>query len=171
MSFGNAPPPPPPTDPNGAYPANLTTAPLQAPMANQYVEGFIYTVVNGTFDGSRLQFGVVAEQVFQAYCAIQPQTWGYGPNGTAPYECLPNWGFSCGIQTCTSTNPNDSSQTITYATVKQSLCGTPGVCVCTATSCAAPTIVDITFDMMCSGSLDGSIAGALGDHNIHLKKQ
>ncbi len=171
--FGNAPPPAPPTDPNAAYPPGFMLGQLQQPMPSQYVEGFVFTVQGGTFDGTRLQFGVVAEQVFEAWCALQTQIWGDGADGGAPYACLPPWNFFCNGQTqiCVSTNPQNSSDTITYAQEKQDLCSPGGTCTCTATSCVAPTKVDITFDATCASStLEGTIAGALGNHAVHLKK-
>ena len=98
LVFGKGPAPPAPTDPNAKYPPDLAVSALSQPLPNDYVEGFVFTIANGTFDGSRLQFGVVAEDVFAAYCALQPQTWAEGTDGGAPYACLPPWGFFCNGQ-------------------------------------------------------------------------
>ncbi len=173
VTFGKGLPPPAPTDPNAVYPPNLAVSALQQPMPNDYVEGFVFTIENGTFDGSRLQFGVVAEDVFAAYCALQPQTWADGSDGGAPYACLPPWGFFCNGQTemCTSTNPNDSSQTITYSVEKQDLCSPGATCICNATTCAVTTTPDIAFDMTCTnGAFSGTIAGALGSHAVSVAR-
>jgi len=148
---------------------------LQAPAPVDYVEGFVFTIEDGTFDGATAQFGVAAEQVFEAYCALQPETWADGADGGAPYACLPPWGFFCNGQTeiCVSTNPNDSTQTITYSVEKQDLCSPGGTCVCDATSCNALANADVTFTLACSGasqSLDGTIAGVLGSHAVHATR-
>lgn len=171
VTFGGAPPPPAPTDPNGAYPPGLVSSMMQAPAPSQYLEGFVLTMLAGSFDGARLKLGVQSTQVFKAWCELQTQIWGNGGDGGAPYSCLPNWGYSGDGTTCSSTNPANSSQTITYTCEKLGLCG--GVCECTLTSCTVPvTAPTITFDMVYTpGKLDGSITGDLGDKNVHLKKQ
>jgi hypothetical protein len=171
--FGNTPPPPAPTDPNGVYPPGLSQGQLQMPAPNDYVEGFVYAAANPTFDGTNLALSVASTEVFQAYCALQPETWADGADGGAPYACLPPWGFFCNGQTetCVSTNPNDSSQTITYSVEKQDLCSPGGTCVCDATACNAQSVVDITFALACTGNaLDGTMTGALGNHAVHLAR-
>jgi hypothetical protein len=172
-TFGNAQPPPPPTDPNGAYPPGLTADAMQAPAPANYIEGFVFTILGGTFDGSRAKLGVQSTEVFKAWCELQPEVWGNGPDGGAPYSCLPNWGFSSNGAACTSTNPQNSAQTIDYSCEKLGPCGPfGGTCQCTAASCTVPVATpSIPFDLVFSStSLDGSIAGDLGDKNVHLKK-
>jgi hypothetical protein len=170
VTFGAGSPPPTATDPNGVYPPGFQSqGAMTTPSPATYIEGTIFTALGGTFDGSRLQLGIATAEVFKTWCAIQPQTWLQQPNGPPYYECLPNWGFSCNPSTCSSTNPQNASQTITYPAEKLWLC--QQVCQCDATTCSAPvTTADVKLDTVCSGTLDGSIAGSLGTHNVHLKK-
>ena len=169
-SFGNGPAPPPPTDPNAAYPPGFTGGMQFTP--SLYMEGFVFTVLDGTFDGSRVQLGVQSTEVFKLYCGLQTQIWGQASDGGAPYACLPNWGFLDMNGSCSSTNPRDPTQIIAYPCEKLALCNS-SVCQCTQTSCALPVATPtIHFDMVFTpGSLDGSIAGDLGSVNVHLKKQ
>ncbi|HSQ66617.1 MAG TPA: hypothetical protein VLM85_25525 [Polyangiaceae bacterium] len=178
--YGNAPPPPAPSDPNAAYPPGfVVTSPQQPIPENTFVEGSVLTILGGTFDGSHVTLGNESYEVFKAWCAIQAPTWGWGTNGGAPYHCLPNWGWTSTGATCTSPNPQDSSQVLTYACEKGYLCfpiGSQSLCQCDAGSCSLwEPGPDVTLDMaFVPTTLDGTITGIDGTsnaHHVHLKKQ
>lgn len=178
VTYGDGPQPPAPTDPNGVYPPTYVNSQQSGPnlggtLAPQnYIEGFHFTIAGGTTDGSRVRFGTQSTELFKPWCELQTQTWSEGNNGAPPYACLPNWGFQSDAASCSSTNPADASQTITYPCEKLALCEGASVCTCDASSCDVPTTTpDISFDMVFTpGALDGSITGSLGNENVHLKK-
>jgi hypothetical protein len=164
--FGNAPTPTPATDPNGPYPANYhMTTPFHG-------EGFAFTLLGGTFDGTRFRGGVMTLELFASWCSIQTKTYEFAPD-SGVYSCLPNWGYSSNFNTCTSTNPGNPSDKLVYDCEKLDLCN-GGACACTMKGCAPLMLVapgDITFDLMLqSSSMDGSTV-AFGGKNVHLKKQ
>jgi hypothetical protein len=180
MTFGVKSPPPPAQDPNVGYPAGFGESQGSQLQAFQG-EGFYYTAYGVSFDGTRLQFGVVSRQLWAGWCALQT-SYGQSPDGGGPaYGCLPTGGctdqidslgaLSCFLGSAPDLQPVDCG--------KMALCLAPGcgmgpVCSCSATGCAVDvTTPDITFDLQLSGGnkLDGSMAGTLGTHNVHLTKQ
>ncbi len=152
------------------------------------IEGFEYTVVDGTFDGSRLQFSIAETEVWQSWCALQPPIADAVNPGQ--YECLPNYG-GVGVEggsTCFLQNP-------TTGVIERVGCGAAGlclpppltICVCDAHTCGLDMPARVHFDVQVSGSkMDGSEAGLTHDlsispgddltsrgdvHNVHITQE
>ncbi len=173
--FGEAMAPPPASDPQADYPppsdANLAGPSYVGPQA-----GFVYTLVNPSFVGARLQFDVAPGELYQSWCALQtPYKDDF--NAGDYYNCLPNWGSigsggPGGTGSCSQMNP------VTMVRVPRDcgqlrLCTPGGACVCTATSCTANLAAPTHFDLAIAlPKADGSVVGLDGTtHNVHLTKQ
>jgi hypothetical protein len=178
---GSASSPPPPTNPDVGYPPSINWS-MPGPSSAFPGEGFVYTLVNGTFDGTRFRGGVVLRELWKAWCGLQQHIYGVQPDGGAPYACLPNLGCGegnngqCFLSSPTGMTPVDCG--------KMALChpcggsfiqgaGPFGVCDCTATACTIDlTQPDLSFDaQVVGGHLDGSTSGFIDNHNIHLTHQ
>lgn len=163
--FGSGTAPPPATDGNVGYPPNLTAS---GGSAGYYVyEGFEYTMRLGNVTDARVRFKLSTSELWSSWCPLEtPYDWGGGN-----YGCVPNWGWSSDGQTCLQTDPQSGAVTSRDCTLL-TLCTSSSVCSCTATACSANLQDDIQFDLHhLNDALDGSIAGTLGDHNVHLMRQ
>jgi hypothetical protein len=178
VTFGNEPPPPPPTDPDVSYPPGYLDMGVAAPSPLLYIEGFHYTVVKPSFDGQRLQLGVITPELWKAWCELQTKIYGSMPDGGGPpYNCLPNWGFMGSPSGCSQPDPS-TGQSVPVDCGKLALCGAEpsasGGCQCSATSCTINLdgTPDVSFDMRLSGDhIDGSTSGdTLGAHNVHFTR-
>ena len=144
-------------------------------MAGEVWEQFAFTIQNGTFDGTRLQFGINQAELWKQWCELQTPYpfWtesgcsadDAGPcdddGGIGGYWCLPNCGFTNASGNCTlNCGPNDSQMT-PIDCGKLSLCRAGGVCTCTATSCDVPLgPVGTHFDLRVDGeSMAGTVVG------------
>jgi hypothetical protein len=147
--FGGGPLLPPATDPTVIYPpAGVTLFDSSTPDS---IEGFEYTIEEGSFDGSELSFSVDALELWAGWCALQTPV----PMPPFPMPAPQSAGFWCGQQ-------ND-------ATDAQSEC--PSLCSCTESACAPLPLTPmnsnsaaISFDLLRSGDqLQGSVLGLLGE--------
>jgi len=138
-------------------------------------EGFGFTIVGGSFDGSsHVKVGVQTSELYKAWCALQTKTypWGMGlfhcvPNGTS--GTLPDGGDG-GV--CFVTDPM-TMKDILYDCYKMRLCQ-GDLCVCTQAACAVAQASgsDIAFDLILkSSTMDGTVGGGIGSHNVHFQKQ
>jgi hypothetical protein len=181
VTFGTQPAPAPPTNPSVGYPTSINWG---MPVHGFLGEGFVYTAQQIAIESPRVQLGVVSRELWKAWCALQPQAYGWANDGGGPpYGCLPNWG--CGSSEtgagCFLTSP--MNQMVTVDCGLMALCfmggcgggGEGAVCLCSATSCAVDmTMPDISFDMqLASDQLNGSLAGSLSSSvlNVHLTRQ
>jgi hypothetical protein len=166
MVFGDAPPPPAPTDPSAGYPANCPNdfAPYPMPFLG---EGFVYTIVGGTFDGIRLQLAVDTFELWKLWCDLQTP---FPNESNSGYLCLPDLGIAL-LQPsgCAQTTPMTQMQ-VPVDCCKARLCTTTVFCQCTASGCTHTSATDATFDMVVAPPrADGSIAGhAFDNHNVHF---
>ena len=169
--FGEAMAPPPATDPQADYPppsdANMGgTGYTSGPDA-----GFVFTLMSPSFDGTRLQFDVAPNELYEAWCGLQTpykDDFNAGDN----YYCLPNWGSGGDGTSCWQIDPMTMGK-VARSCGQLRLC-TPGTtCACTATSCTATLATSVHFDLMVAvPKADGSVAGLdSNDHNVHLTKQ
>ena len=171
--FGNGTPPPPATDPNVGYPDEEDTG------LNSQVEGFPYSMVDGSFTPNRLRFTFQDNEPWTGWCALQtPATEPL--NGTL--SCIPGWNGMVDPNTnyCALFNPAGGTMVVDCG--KFYICQAQ-VCICSETSCRVRVPEDArspldafvvrtaTFDLALSGSsASGSVRGALGDHNVHFTK-
>jgi hypothetical protein len=126
-------------------------------------------MLNGTWDGVRLKFGVDTHDVWSGWCALQ--TSYLQQAGSDSYGCLPNWGFSQGPGSCSQPDPM-TGMDVPVDCGKLFLCMMSEICSCDATACTlSMTPPDATFDMQIIGAkADGSTTGLFGDHNVHFVK-
>jgi hypothetical protein len=181
LMFGDAAPLAPPTDPDATYPPGFGES---GSVASTIVEGFAFTVTNGTLGGSRVTLQVQPNEAWHAWCALQtkiyPQYNGESDGSCGPllgYGCLPNIATMDGPGGCEWTSCEVKTPTFVDCG-KRELCGGGlGVCHCTATACMAalglggPTIA---FDLQLSGAaLNGSSTGISGGTplNVHLTRE
>jgi hypothetical protein len=172
ITFGNEPPLAPPASRDIAYPPGASTHHTPWPY-----EGFSYTATELAFDGTRLKFGIVAQEVWKVWCSLQSSyDWAPGAPGTC--GCLPNTWTS--IETsdtdlCTAMSPGSGG--MIFSCMRMSLCGLLGpigpgsVCNCVAGGCSADMHMPASIaDMRLSpGRFDGSITNlTTSTLNVHL---
>ncbi len=154
MTLGKGTPPPPATNPDIGYPpgliVNLTS--FRPPI----IEGFTYTLLDGTVQDGRARFGLPNNQPWRGWCALQapiadPVNYRYG--------CLPNTGAMVDPNTHECRIPLDGMDGM-YVPVdcrKLTLCGPGSPCVCDAQGCDADPngryLFDLHFDV---ASADGA---------------
>jgi hypothetical protein len=164
VTYGQAAPPPPPTDPNVGYPPGFPSQ--LGPPGPYRVDGFPYTALRVSFDGTRLQLQTNQNEAWKAWCELQTPTGDGWPCGQ--YGCIPNGSGMADFTTnlCTVQDPV-TGKTVTLDCGKWTLCHNPGLCSCTATHCTADmSYPDTSLDLQLSGShLDGSITGP---GNVHF---
>ncbi len=171
--FGTTPMPPPPVDPNVGYPPGVAqySSAVQVSHAQfvsetQYLETFLYTARNISFDGVRLRFGLASYELWAVWCALQTQIYATVPDSvfgeSPPYSCLPTpvglGPESGGVFPCVVPDPDAGWVPVDCG--KFDLCVLTFVCACTATSCASDPTVDILFDMQINGD---QLEGASGE--------
>jgi len=172
LTFGTAPPPPPPTSATELYPPGSggpAPGTLWSPNLVPFPDpGFPYTAVNISFDGTRLQFGIVKDELWKAWCELQTSyAWN---SGAQMCGCLPNFGGytvlstnDAGITTFVVTSTG-VTETVNWALL-QMCTGAYALdlCYCTAAGCStnmetADSILDLR---LAADELDGQITGAL----------
>jgi len=160
--LGSGSPPAPATDPNVEYPPGYTA---QGGSSTAWVQGFSYSMTNGSLSSGRLRFTLQDYELWAGWCALQTP---FDDSGM----CLPNWGGTCANGKCTLTNPANGQKLTNVDAGKWSLCSVVRVCLCSTTTCVANLWgggLWASFDMVISGKdASGSTAGALGDHNVHF---
>ena len=154
----------PPTNPNVGYPPGFGSG---GTLAGVPLEGFNFTILQGTYTAPRVQLQIQSNEVWKQWCQIQTMIYpkyNSAPNGACGgllgYGCLPNVAFSSG-STCSWSSCQEPAN-VSVDCGKLALCGAGSVCTCTATSCTVPLGPqgDISFDMvLSSGSLNGSERG------------
>jgi hypothetical protein len=169
----------PPTDPNAGYPpgtAGLVTL----------VEGFPYTLQNGTLQASHLTLQFSLDEVWAQWCSIQTPrlaTWGMADGNPPPppdvYDCLgpldgaaPNGSFSVGPTGCGYELTDGGTSSVDCA--KFMLCGAAGsaVCQCSAAGCRVPEsgpIASLDLVLMITQA-DGSLSGTFGDYPVRFTR-
>jgi hypothetical protein len=175
--FGDAPVLAPPTDPSVGYPPGYS----QSLGSTSLLEGFEFTLLQGTYTAPRLQLQVAPQELWQKWCQIQttiyPQ-YDSAPGGACGpltgYGCLPNAATMMSANGCSWSSCQQPSTPIDCG--KLQLCGAGSPCSCTATSCTVQVgpMGGVSFDLqLVGGALDGSTAGigSQGVLNVHLTKQ
>jgi len=169
IEFGDSPPLPPPTDPNVGYPPGMSGGmgggSLQGP-----APGFQYTMIDASFDGVRLRFGVASREIYKAWCEMQTPIFDE-VNG-AGWGCLPNWGGGGGDGKCFMDNP-ETNEKVYVDCGKMQLCMWEHACSCTAQGCTAEMGAGVQFDMQLHPPAgNGSVAGLDGSlHTVYFTKQ
>ena len=143
-------------------------------------EGILFVPRPISFASGALSMGMSLDDLAVQWCALQTHIYGTQPDGGGPpYACVPNWVETVDLEHgCSQTNPaTDASVPVDCQ--KFGWCVIQGaqgdnVCECSATECHASTYSlqpDITLDLELSDRrLDGTIMGAMGMHNVHLRK-
>jgi hypothetical protein len=169
VTFGNAPAPAPPTSGNEPYPTadvgDLNTA---APY-----EGFPYTAIQVSFDGTRLRLGTVHKELWKTWCSLQT-SYDWAPSAAGNCGCLPDWpsmgSTDPNASDCVLTDP-DTGADVPVSCALTAPCLIYPVCYCTAGSCTVDmTHADTTIDVrLASGQFSGSVVGLpLSPLNVYL---
>src|SRR5277367_1872302 len=87
ITYGQGTPPPPAIDASSVYPSSAFWSLHDAPAL---IEGFAYSTLGGSLDGTRLQFRTNAVEAWTSWCALQTPTNDGWPAGV--FQCLPNGG-------------------------------------------------------------------------------
>lgn len=178
--FGTVPLYAPPTNPNVGYPPWEEDAGQQQPYGVPLPydpEGFLFTVRDGTLDGSRLRFSVDPDEIWSAWCALQTPylvSAVAGEDGASlyTYSCLPpSAGDSspCKVESECQAFGECADEDGGLATVdcaKLALCAPQdSPCACDAGSCseAVDPSNDETFDLQVTATtMDGNLGGGNG---------
>lgn len=156
LTFGTAAPPPPPTSSTESYPPDAGPGFGYAPFP---YPGFPYSAVNVSFDGTRLQFGIVRSELWKGWCELQT-SYSWAPNAVG-CGCLPDWGGYDTPTVCELTEPDSGTRELFDCRLAVP-CEWPGSsCNCTSAGCSVdmsnPTD---TLDLQLAGTtLDGQITG------------
>jgi len=144
--FGGGPMLAPATNAAALYPPSAATLPANdTPEGGLDIEGFEYTIAEGSFAGSQLQFEVDVSELWESWCKLQTPVVMETPHPTPGAPTT----FWCGPP---GVPPNGTNA--------QNQC--PGFCTCTETACTAQpvSVSPISFDMNQSGDqLSGSVLG------------
>jgi hypothetical protein len=157
--FGSGTPPAPATDPNVGYPPGFSMSSIIA----EPTEGFSFAITSGSLVSNRLRFAINGFQLWEGWCALQP----------APTDgsdmCVPNWGGGSDGDACYQVDPAGTRVAVDCG--KVSLCFMNRVCACSPAGCVANAGMEVTFDMFeVDGTASGSVAGNIGEHNVHFTK-
>jgi hypothetical protein len=169
VTYGQGTPPAPPTDPSVGYPVGTD---WRRQPTTWLIEGYPFTGVEPSFDGTRLQIHTVTSEPWKAWCELQTPTNAGFPSGE--YGCLPDWpGMSVNGKVTLTDPATGATETVDYG--KLMLCGFYGqVCACSAASCTvAMNNPDAWFDMQLSGTakLDGTLTlAASGKLTVHFAR-
>ncbi len=162
----------PPTDPNVGYPpGNQGVVSL--------VEGFPYTILDGTLSGAHLSVQFSEYEVWTQWCAlqkpylVQPGTDAGPASDAGPdiYDCVPagapgvTVGF--GPMGCVMVDSDGASSPLDCGKLR--LCGGlgPTVCQCSATACRVSTLPTpaTSLDLVIArATADGTMTGEFGDY-------
>ncbi len=160
----------PPTDPNVGYPPYAVYSSVTA------VEGFPYTIRDGTKSASNVTLRVVENEAWSAWCELQT-SYSWPPNddaGTsAGYACEPPFdgGLEFGPAGCASYDYATHQRT-PFDCDKYWLCGSE-VCSCTATGCSLNPDggVDLDLSLSLAGDVaSGTTSGAFGTYAVNFKR-
>jgi hypothetical protein len=158
----------PPTDPNVGYPPGVVFSyGLGGP---PLVEGFLYTILNGSWTGSQLTFQFDEFQVWTQWCAIQTSylvqlgndSGAPGVVATNQYSCLPRsdgGAFEIAPSGCFTSSNSSAMSPIDCGKVE--LCTGPAPCQCSAGGCQvisgpAASVGLTATDTHADGTLSGS---------------
>jgi hypothetical protein len=161
----------PPSDPSVGYPpgAQFSLADL--------VEGFPYTILDGSLSGSHLTFQVAEYEVWTTWCALQTsyltQASDSGAFGSASdvYECVPAVEKEIGPTGCFLFD----SMTMSMSPIdcgKLALC-TSETCQCSAIGCQVNPSPnpDIVLDLVLAATTaDGTTSGTLGSYAVQFTR-
>jgi hypothetical protein len=171
--FGHGSPlPPPPTDPTVPYypnPQNTNAIP------GALLEGFPYTVIAPSLDGSRLRFSMASREPYRPWCELQTSYLWFATAPNCTFGCLPNWsgkGNGSPAGPITLTNP-DGGPNMVVSSGYFALCADPSsaACDCDPTLCTVrlDRPAGPTFDMqVTAGHMDGSVVIGGGTNNVHF---
>jgi hypothetical protein len=169
LTFGMGSPPAQPTSGTDVFPPGFEGDVSSVPFP--YI-GFPYTVTGVSFDGTRLQLGIVTNELWKTWCGLQT-SFDWGPLAPGMCGCLPNWsgmGSTIGTGSCSINNPTTgAAEAISCALVGP--CFAYPICSCDATGCSVDMTNSATkLDVQLNGNkLDGSIAGlSVSPLNVHL---
>jgi hypothetical protein len=165
---------PPVTDPNVGYPYPDASADGLTGLDVTIVEGFAFTLYNGSLNPSngRFQAGFDQREYQALWCTYQTP---YAV-GTNYYSCLPNGSGSGTTDECT-VNLNVFGRTYPVNCNRWTFCGGLHICDCDGSACGSsvdPTEPSSKFDMQVNGShADGSltISVPFNPITVHLIKQ
>jgi hypothetical protein len=173
LAFGTAAPPTPPTSAGDVFPPGFNG---QLADETYPYPGFAYAITNVSFDGTRLQLGIVANELWSTWCQLQT-SYDWAPYKPGQCGCLPYWGGTgdndaspgyCEIMAPGTTNPQQFPCALSVCHAYEPS-ETP--CSCTSAGCTfemqAPAS---TLDVQLTGSqLAGSISGlGVGALNVQL---
>ncbi len=160
----------PPTDPNVGYPpGNLGQVVA--------VEGFPYTILDGTSIGPHLTFHVAESEVWTQWCALQTSYPVLSFDGGPAYTRGPNF-YSCSPSYPNQSLGFDSSgcyvDDVPINCGKSNLC-MHGVCQCSATGCQVDTNsgADIALDLdllLPNTRAAGTITGEFGTYDVRFTR-
>lgn len=152
MTIGTGSPPPPATNADIGYPPGLQGGGGGPP----FIEGFPFTLIDGTVDSDRVRFNVAYNEPWRGWCRLQtPVADEVNPGD---YHCMPNWGsVGDGSGHCWIIDPH-SNQRVSVDCGKLMLCSSQPTCTCNATACDANDGFNVgTFDIhFDAASGDGS---------------
>jgi hypothetical protein len=139
------------------------------PFGAPLVQGYAFTLLQGTVQASRVRFGIGYAQVWRDWCALQSVC--LVSRNTDPanrvYSCAPNWPARGGPNGCILTDPV-SGQDIPFDCNKYHLCSA-GPCECTEAGCVARVESSATFDMQFrNDELSGS--GSVGGTTVRFSR-
>jgi hypothetical protein len=170
LEVGDSPHFPPATDPNVGYPPGTTSQQGFPSVAQMTLyAGFGYPLHDTRVDNSRIRLGADPADLYSGWCALQ-QPVSDERNGV--YNCLPNWGYSYGIDGCWQPDPT-TKEAVTVDCGKLMLCGILRVCRCTASGCTIPSAagnapVQVDAALTADGTqLTGTLI--LGDQRITIR--
>jgi len=156
-------------DPNVGYPPGLGSDPFAATDLPRPAEGFEYSLHDGSVDGTRVQFAVAPNEVWEEWCALQTPIADEVNAGR--YACLPNWGTIAGDAGCWQTDPSTNTD-VPVDCGKLALCGPGGVCECSSTECTVDANPYATFDLQLDANeLDGTAAELHGLDHVHFERE
>jgi hypothetical protein len=158
----------PPTDPNVSYPPYTTYFSVTA------VEGFPYTIRDGTKSGSTVTLRVLENETWSQWCALQtsyPKPDGGGAL-EFPYLCNPPGNIEVNPTGCSLTDPA-TMKTMPVDCNKYILCNY--VCQCTATGCSLNLSANrpeyLGLSLVLTGDVaTGTTSGPFGSYAADFKR-
>ena len=172
--FGSLPLFPPVTDPNVGYPYADSSADGLTAVDTTTVEGFAFTLYNGSLSANRLQAGIDPREFQAQWCTYQ--TPYLQQAGSDIYSCLPNGSASGGSSTQCDLTLAVYGRTYPVNCNRWTFCGGLRICDCDGSACGSsvdPARQDTKFDLQVNGThADGSVTLAPNTPtNLHLVKQ
>jgi len=172
--FGNGTPPPPATDPNAGYPDDKAMGPVFP------IEGFAYTMVDGSITSNRIRFTVREHEPWTGWCALQtpPSDVSSGNTGCV---LAGNGGADPANDLCLVWPAGQKFDAPVKVDCGKFFLCTSGVCFCSPTGCRLRAAEDQTawgtdiptmsFDMAYSGTIAmGDVIGVGLSGNVYFTK-